>query len=161
MIHRKTNTHATLLWDTSPEWQATVCSEHNVTTAWVNRFMARAEGEFKWSNKVHMSQTNCIAKIFPYSNVKGRKLVLFCTTICTDFLSVLSMCSERRVLTLATSVDSGRAQASSYPGPHVWSRGPQLLPLLMFLTCSVTRSEGGGDTGLSPLPSRKFQQHVR
>lgn len=64
-------------------------------------------------------------------------------TILTDFFSVLSVCFERRVLTLATSVDSGRAQASSYPGPHVRSRGPQLLPLLMFLTCSITRSEGG------------------
>ena len=41
-------------------------------------------------------------------------------------------------------LESGRAGASSYPGPHVWSRGPQLLlllPLLMFLTCSVPRSE--------------------
>lgn len=55
-----------------------------------------------------------------------------------------SLCvSERRVLTLVTSVDSGRARASSYAGPHVWSRGPQLLPLLMFLTCSVTRREVG------------------
>lgn len=44
--------------------------------------------------------------------------------------------AEARVQTLVAIVDSGRAQASSYPRPHVRSRGPQLLPLLMFLTCS-------------------------
>lgn len=54
-----------------------------------------------------------------------------------------------RVLTL---VNSGRAWASSYPGPHVQSRGPHLLLLLMFLTCFLTRSDGGA-TGLSPPPS--------
>lgn len=53
------------------------------------------------------------------------------------------MCaSERKVLTSPTIVDSGRAHASSYPRPHAWSRGLQLL--LMVLTCSVTCSEGSG-----------------
>lgn len=56
--------------------------------------------------------------------------------------NTLKLSSERRVLTLVTIVTivvSGRAQASPYPRPHVWSRGLQLL--LLFLTCSVTCSE--------------------